>query len=306
MRFGFLEGKKVDHAVLSQYDDRAALIEGFLMERSINIMWGASGLGKTWFCFALANILNRQNCDVVYMDMDNSLDTIKERGIDQLIQSHDGRLHYVIGDLMDDPKREIIEIFEKIEGNAVNGYEKAVFVFDSLQFFLGGGLYDEAKIERIVMFCKRIRRHGGTVLIINHSTKKGDAMKGGGSLINSVDEVWEIEKAVDTDGMLSFIFNPEKKRMNVDTVAYGVDTKQLSLHPLSVSDLRATPEEREFVKRVKEQLTHGPLSQGPLLELLERPRTDKNGRAWLEKYQGKQWSVQKKGREKVYSIIEKK
>ena len=225
MRFGFLNTNINE---VHRFDKREALIDGFILERSINIVYGQAGLGKTWALFAISKKLVDRGCDVVYLDSDNGSDIIKDRGYDKHIEAMGSKFIYINGDLMSCARTGMAKVFGDIEENAIN-YSNAVFIYDSITFFLGGGIYDEGKLDKLMTHFKKIRRAGGTVIAINHTTKKGDVMKGGGTLINSSDEVWEASKLGDFDDVMNFCFTPTKKRLPVVESTYEINTSNLSL-----------------------------------------------------------------------------
>ncbi|MDD3344622.1 MAG: AAA family ATPase, partial [Sulfurospirillaceae bacterium] len=161
-RFEFLQIEQNTNAFAVQIE----VLEGFLFERSINMLYARAGTGKTWLCFALAKCLVQKGFDVLYLDPDNPYDLIKKRGYETHIKALNGKLTYINGDLMDDMRLEMNEANEKIVQNAKLSYDKCVFIYDGLKFFLGGSMYDETKIDKLVMLFKRIRKAGGTVIVI--------------------------------------------------------------------------------------------------------------------------------------------
>lgn len=285
------------------FGTRKAIMEGFLLERSINMIYAKAGTGKTWLCFGLSKVLVDLGYDVLYLDPDNGIDVIKERGFDKHISAMNRKMTYINGDLMDDSINEMREVNDKIENNAKdNAYDKAVFFYDGLSFFLGGGVYDETKISRLVTLFKKIRKAGGTVIVINHTTKKGDAMKGGGSLINALDEVWRADKIGEQSGYLHFTLIPEKYRLPVKESSYSINAKTLCLEPLDADIALMSESERELVEKIKEFLGVKELSQGELLKALEKSKADKTMLNFLEKFNGKFWKIAKRANQKIYSL----
>jgi hypothetical protein len=299
-RFGFLQVEQD----IDIFGKREAILEGFLLERSINMLYAKAGTGKTWLCFGLSKVLVDLGYDVLYLDPDNGIDVIKERGFDKHINAMDGKMTYLNGDLMDDSINEMREVNDKIENNAKdNAYDKAVFFYDGLSFFLGGGIYDETKISRLVTLFKKIRKAGGTVIVINHTTKNGDAMKGGGSLINALDEVWRADKIGEQSGYLHFTLSPEKYRLPVQETSYSINTQTLALEPLDTDIALMSEHEKESMEKVKELLQSKELTQGEILTALGKSKADKTMLNFLEKFDGKFWNVTKKANRKIYNIL---
>lgn len=266
------------------------------------MLYARAGTGKTWLCFALSKYLAEQGYDVLYLDPDNPYDLIKKRGFEAHIEKLNGKMTYINGDLMDDMRAEMNEANEKIVQNAKASYEKCVFVYDGLKFFLGGGMYDETKIDKLVMLFKRIRKAGGTVVVINHTTKKGDAMKGGGSLIDALDEVWKVDKLAEQAGALHFKLTPTKYRMLVQEVSYSIDTKTLELKELDTMIATLSETDKELSDKIKELLKEKELTQGEILAALNKGKADKTMLNFLEKFDGTFWNVTKKANRKLYKL----
>ena len=253
--------------------------------------------------FAVSKYCTSKGYDVVYLDSDNGVDTVKDRKYDLHIKEMGDKMHYINGDLLDS-KEEMNQILLDIEKNSILGYEKSIFILDSLAFFLDNNLYDEAKINKITSFAKKIRRAGGTVIFINHSTKDGKAMKGGGSLINALDEVWEISKNHDEDGVLQFILTPSKYRMSVKKSAFVVNTENLSLESIDVELATITETTQAFIDLVLENLKDESLSQNKLLEQMGFNKADKSKINLLNHYVGKFWNCTTgANRAKIYEAI---
>lgn len=301
-KFGFLKDKTIRD--LSDYGKRETIIKDFLLEKSINIFFGPAGLGKTWLLFAISKYCTSKGYDVVYLDSDNGIDTVKDRKYDLHIQQMGNKIHYINGDMLDS-RDDMNQILTDIEDNSVIGYEKTIFILDSLSFFLNNDVYNEAKIDKMTAFAKKIRRAGGTVIFINHSTKDGKAMKGGGSLINALDEVYEISKNHDEDGILQFILTPSKYRMSVKKSAFIVDTETLSLESIDAQLASICDITQAFIDEVLEKLKDENLSQNQLLEQLGYNKADKAKIKILNSYVGRFWNCSTgANRAKIYEAIQ--
>lgn len=299
-RFDFLQIEQNTDA----FGEQIEVLKYFLFERSINMLYARAGTGKTWLCFALSKYLVGQGFDILYLDPDNPYDLIKKRGFEAHIKALNGKMTYINGDLMDDMRSQMNEANEKIVQNAKASYDKCVFIYDGLKFFLGGSMYDETKIDKLVMLFKRIRKAGGTVIVINHTTKKGDTMKGGGSLIDALDEVWKVDKLAEQAESLHFKLTPTKYRMQVQEVSYSVDAKTLELKTLDTKIATMSEEELGLSDKIKELLKGKELTQGEILTALGKNKADKTMLNFLEKFDGKFWSVAKVKNRKLYNLIQ--
>lgn len=300
-RFDFLTQHSVDMNEVDKMGKREFYLDHVLAQRSINIFYAPAATGKTWLAFALCKALIACNQDVIYLDNDNGVDLLKDRGFDRFIEAHKGHMHYVNADMMDDPKEEMARVLAVLRDRATgNFYNKSVLVFDSLQFFMGGGMYDEAKMDRFFAMCKAIRRSGGMVIVLNHSLKSGIGMKGGGTLINSADEIWCVRKVSGDDKEIHFILTPEKQRIGTEEAGYSINTKTLTMRPLDPVVASMSSEEREFVTQVQELLKDNLLKQGDLLTAIGTHKADKTKLGWLDKHDQRYWKITKKGKTKQY------
>lgn len=286
-RFGFI--KSINISELNALDERNVLIDGFLLEKSINIIWGRSGLGKTWLCFAIAKYLANLGFESVYIDADNGVDLIKDRGYDSVIKELGGMITYINADFMDDARAEMADVFDKLEKNATNGYNGAIFILDSLSFFLGDGVYDEIKIHKFITFAKRLRRAGGTIIIIAHATKGGSNIRGSSSLINSVDEVWEAATHPAKTGEINFTLSPYKQRLNVRESAFNIKCDGCELTLAKSDDIKLDERENSIVQSVRELLKDGELSQNKIYAGLNKSKGDRAVQKLLERFCGVYW-----------------
>ncbi|MDR1008035.1 MAG: hypothetical protein LBL65_05675 [Campylobacteraceae bacterium] len=306
-KLDFIQGVNLNDVRL--LGKKEAIIDKFAYTRSINIIWAPSGSGKTEFMFGISKLFLEKGQEIVYIDVDNGLDILIERGYDTFIENARGKMKYINADMFDSAKDGIMEVIEKIRLEAKNDiYKNCVFVLDSLKFFLDGEMYDERRIYRLISFCKAIRRNGGMVWVINHATKKGDAMKGGQGLIDAVDECWQMKVLPESAQLFNYVIEPEKYRLGIDKIAkigFAMNKTTYELTSLDVDIADMNESEKEFVEKVKNKLSDEKegLSQNKLLESLELDKGDKAKITLLEKHAGRFWEVSVgKNRAKIYSL----
>lgn len=304
-RFDFLGAPNI--AQIESIEERDTLIEGFLLEKSINILWGKSGLGKTWLCFGLCKLLAAKGCDMVYLDADNGIDLVKDRGYDKVIKELNGKMTYINADFLDEPKSDMDKILKKLEENTTQGYKKAIFILDSLTFFLSGSVYDEAKIDRLIAFSKRLRRAGGTLIIIAHATKSGTMFRGSSNLVNAVDELWEAEKMPSFEDELNFILTPFKKRLNVNKTGFNIKTTSCQIAQKAPSILEVKEAEQEIIQEFIKKLETKEYSQSNLLRAMGKNKGDKVHIRVLKRFDGIYWSAKEgKNRSVIYTLHKNK
>lgn len=291
---------KMDKASIDNLTHRDEIISGFLYSRSINIIWAKQGTGKTWFNFARSKYLYDMGYEIAYIDTDSPPETIKERGFDKHIN---GKLHYINAEMFDDSRKQIDETIKSIRENAKDGkYDKCVFILDSLRFFMPNGVYDESAMDKITALAKAVRRAGGTIIILAHSTKKGDDIKVGATLLQAVDEYSELEKVSSMNDVMTFLLKPSKYRMKVSNTAYSVDTRDLSFKTEDVSLVEMNEREKELVETIKKALEGDKLTQNKLLEAIGKDKNDRYVKEILVKHAGRFWGVEHgRNRAKLYT-----
>ena len=300
-RFDFLTQHTVDLEEVDRIGDRDFYIENFISERAINVLWAPGGAGKTWMVFALAKYFADMGIHSIIIDTDNGMQLLKDRGYDVMLKKYKAWIQYINADMMDNPKEDIQNVLQQIHIQAKdNFYRKTVVFMDSIKFFLGGGVYDESKLYNFFVGCKKIRRAGGTVIALNHALKKGGVMKGGATITDSSDEVWEFENIFENDEELHCKLTPTKNRIGTKEVAFTIMTKTLELLQLDPIVASMNEEEREFVGKVQKALENEELAQSVLLKTIGTYGADKTRLGWLEKHEGRYWSSAKKGKSRLY------
>lgn len=308
-RFDFLTKHIVDLEEVDRIGERVFYLDRTIAQSTINILYAPAGTGKTWMSFALSGALIDLGMEVIYLDNDNGIHLIKDRGWDRFLNRYAGRMHYVNADMLDDAESDMKKIMHDLKANAEGSfYRNVAVVYDSLQFFLNGGMYDENKILNFNAMCKRIRKSGGTVIVLNHSTKNGLTMKGGGSLIDSADEVWHLRAVHSDANEKHFVMTPEKRRNGTEEAGYTVDIKTMKMTKIDSELLNMTEMEKEFVYAIKSELSKldKDISQSDLLKLVGRAPTDKFGNEMLKKHDGKFWETYRDRNKKMYKTMDKK
>jgi hypothetical protein len=284
---------------------RKNLIDGFVVTRSINILWAPAGTGKTEFMFGISKLLMEKGQEVCYIDVDNSMDIMEDRGYKTLLTGHSFK--YVNAEQFDMAKDGMIDTMDRIRSKADgNYYDNCVFILDSLKFFLDGEMYDEGKIQRLMGFCKSIRRCGGLVFMLNHATKKGNTMKGGQGLVDAADECFGMTVLPETLECWNYTIAPEKIRLGADKVyktGFALNKKTYELGSIEPEVAEMTPSENENVQKITEALKQKEMTQGELMELLGKERADKTALNFLKLHEGRFWNSVKKGKDRVYTNV---
>lgn len=301
--FNFLHGSTLEKKDFV-LDQQEAYIDGFLYSNSVTLIYSPPKQGKTWLGYgisvALAN--NPAVNGVIYIDMDNGLTTLKERGIDEKLIEYP-KVNYVSRAKIECSP---IEYLRSIKREATTGNFKGyVFVLETTKDFVDTD--SKSQSEELMKIAMDIRDAGGTVIIMHHATKTGRTISGVQVFINSPDNVYEMIQKAKEDDRLHFMLTVTHARTLVSDIGVTVSTKTLELTKLDEVYSTMSEYEEEFVRKGKEVLKKNPsgLGQAELLQCIGYEKTDKTARDTLEKFNGKFWNKyqEKKGRPITYTSI---
>lgn len=303
-KLDFLRTKKLTKAHFDK--ESTFLIEGFLVEEAITMIYANGGTGKSWLSLSLASyLLENLLCEhLIYLDMDNPKRVLKERGVDDMGEKFPNLLYLQRSTVEASPLELLKDIGDRAVGNY---YRNCVFIVDSVRDFIED-MNDGNKIRRFMTVFKNIREAGGTVILLHHSNKNGLAYQGGVDLHNSLDNGFKLSKKATTSGKIHFMLEVSKERDSVKDCGFTVCTQTLGLELLDADIAGMGTEENEFVneiQRILTQETEGFL-QGDLLAKLGYEKDDKTRREWLTKFDGKFWQCKKEGRTKLYYALKTK
>lgn len=275
--------------------DKVALIEGFVFSESITLIYSPPKQGKTWLGYAIAKRISEQEESraVYYLDMDNSLSTLKERKIHQSLILCDGLYYLTRGTIGCDP----IEQLEKVARGALRGaYEGVTFVLDTTKDFVDTDSKTQASV--FMSYCVRIRDAGGTVIILHHATKNERRISGNSVFTNTSENVYQLRQIGKMDNTINYELKVTHARGLAQDCRWSVDTKNLTLSKYNVVSTGLTTEERVAVDKAVAVLAQTPagLSTSKLVESMGFARTHRRGRELAVELVGKYWQVERKSK----------
>ncbi|WP_102798746.1 AAA family ATPase [Bowmanella denitrificans] len=275
------------------------ILPGFLAKRQITMLFADGGNGKTWVGFALANYCAAQRLTVVYMDFDNPLSVLAERGVERKLVRRYANLHYIQRSKSALGAGELLE--QLANAATASRYENMVFIFDSLRNF--GDVAHDSQIMRVMDRLMNIREAGATVVVLHHSNKDGRNYQGSNNIRNSVDNMYRLRKREQANG-IGVLLEAVKERANIQNKAFDICPTSLALTEKDMTEALASEDDLEFIQDVKAALRQFPtLNKTDLLKAVGCEKDDKTARARLDRYEGKHWSCSRKGRSCHYSYL---
>ncbi|WP_305862491.1 AAA family ATPase [Helicobacter cholecystus] len=271
------------------------LIEGVLPKKLITIIYANGGSGKSFLSLALAQRLKKSVLvkKIVYIDLDNPLNVLVERNIENLI---DCKLTYIHRSSLSNttPMELLCAIEEKALGNA---YEGVVFILDSLRNFTD--IDNDSRAMRLMNALMNIREAGGSILCLHHSNKDGRNFKGSNHIHNSADCMFELSRI---EG-LNLLITPTKERVGLKKQALSIDPMSLEMSEVDEKIVGMNEREKEFVASVKEVLKGKEIAQSQILLALGYEKDHQWARKTLGEFEGVFWECRVEKNKKLFSLI---
>jgi len=301
--FPWAQGK-----VLTQEDfeieDKIAFIEDFIFSGSITLIYSPPKQGKTWLGYGISLSIAaiESIAAVYYLDMDNSISTLKERKIHETLLVNE-KIHYITrGTIGCEP----IEQLKQIADAAIrNAYENVVFFLDTTKDFVDTDNKNQS--VQFMKYCVRLRDAGATVIILHHATKNKRTISGNPVFTNTPDNVYEMKQSGKLDNIINYDLKVTHARGLVKDCRWSVDTTTLQLLEYDAVSSGLTDTDKEAVEAARYALSQAPqgLSMSRMITAMGFPtRTDRNGKRLVKELTGKYWRLEEKGRNNhIYHLI---
>lgn len=277
------------------------LIDGFLPKHLITMIYADGGMGKSWAAMCLAKFAERAGMVVLYLDYDNPMSVLKERGVEQKLIQACPNLRYVHRS-----KTPMLglEMLSALEDQAVAGrFKNTLIVLDSLRDF--SDVNNDAKAMQLGEKLKNLREAGATIVVLHHSTKNGSNYQGSNNIRNSIDNMYLLTKIESQEGEIRWILTVKKERAAIVDTALSVKVDNLSIMPIDIDTARLSGDEKAFINQVKTILTQEPgINKTALLESLGFKKDDKTARDRLEQFEDIYWQSDKQGKTIHYRLLQ--
>ena len=283
------------------------LIEGLLPKNLITFYWAEGGNGKSFLSQAIAKHVIHHNKvkRVTYLDLDNPVGVLKDRGINETLVEQYPNLDYIQRSRVEMTGFELLLLIE--EGATGGAYKDCLFIFDSLRNFVD--VMNEGRVMRAMDAFMNIREAGATILILGHANKDGKNYQGSNNIKNSIDCMYALKKTFSDERNIEFLLTVQKERAGIENCAWHVDTTVGSFTLSKKEYKRAAMSEydKEFTTKVIEALTKHPdgLNKTELLEYVGHKKDDRTARDALDRYDDDLWNGTKVSNVITYTLKSK-
>lgn len=277
------------------------LIQDFLVEQSITMLYGKEKQGKSWLSYGLTKTLcgSERIKKVYYVDQDNPKRQLKKRNIDILMKAFRDKLKYFA---RGNTPLEGLDLVDSFAQPALMGaFVGCVFIFDSTRDFVQNTDSD-TQAKRFMDSMKRLRDAGATIILIHHATKSGKVIDGSAEFTKSADNVYEVIQRGKEDSLIQFDLGIYRDRDPIKNMLLSVDTTTLSLMFDDDFFSGLTKDEELFVSSILTALNRNPagLNKSGVLGACGYRRDDKSAGALLEKMVGRFWDMEIHRNRKIF------
>lgn len=304
-RFPWAHGKVLTQKDF-EIDDKVAYIPDFIFSMAITLIYSPPKQGKTWLAYAIAHDIaeNEEVEEIHYLDMDNSVSTLKERKVDEMLLVNEKIHYHTRGTIGCDP----IEQLGAIAGAATrDAYVGVVFFLDTTKDFVD--TESKTQATEFMKYCMQIRDAGGTVVILHHATKNERTISGNPAFINTPDNVYGMKQSGKLNNIINYQLKVTHARGLVRDCQWSVDTSTLRLARYDPVASGMTEEEKKRVESAIEALANSPegMSRSQLIKSMGfELGSDRTGKRLAQELIGKYWIVEEKSRNNhVYHMLKK-
>jgi hypothetical protein len=276
------------------------VIPNFIAKRMITMIYADGGNGKSWLGLAVAKHCAISGMEVAFLDFDNPLSILKERGVHEKLVQGFPKLNYLHRSKC---PVEPFELLRQIAAEAVSGkFNNMMFIIDSLRNFADVG--NDAKTMLALNYLMDIREAGATIIVLHHSNKDGKNYQGSNNIRNSVDNMFQLHK-LEMSQEIGVLLKVKKERAAVLDCAYDISPDSLDMVEEDIIEAQATESDLVFIQQVKAILLATPgANKTAVLEATGTTKDDKTARGKLDKYDGLYWQSKRQHTRITYTLID--
>lgn len=281
------------------------LMKKFLVKNTLICIYARAAQGKSWLMLSLCIYLIEQQKikDCIYLDMDNGVTVLKDRGIDKVVEKY-SNFHYIHKSKFNESPRSLLQNLAKEAKTNPENFEDRLFIFDSIRdFTLGKDMTTDKDINPLIEELQCIRNAKATVVFLHHTTKDITAKeyKGSTAFRDGIDISYFLTSKRNKN-ILNFVLTADKDRLDLEDCAFELDTKtfKLETEDSQLANIKNKTEKlfiEETIKILKEVKSEG-INQVGVIKKLDGVFSQATVRKYLEKYEDVFWLVKKVTKEK--------
>lgn len=245
--------------------DDSWLINDFITNQSLGMIYAEAGSGKSYFSIFLALYMLKNNIakKVYYLDADNGNQVVKKRKIDKIIRFSDNKIKYLHSKKLNPFKKDrlLSDFVKPLEQKPSDFYNDTFFIFDSARNFISGDLSADYKVKPYLDDLQTLRDYGANVIFLHHQPKQplnkdenNGLYKGATAFNDSVDYSYHLSSKKLSDDKMLILLKAIKSRNQEKNQAFILDTMTFNLEFVDYDDYSMSDKELETIDTIKEVL----------------------------------------------------
>ena len=242
------------------------LISNFIEANKLICFYAKAGNGKSITALFLAVYLLKIGAvkKVYYIDADNGIGTLKNRGLDRILAEYPNLTYISFSKKVKEKDLDTRSIIFTLSKFANDEHKDALIVFDSMRNFIKGSMSLDEVVMPYLTAMQEMRNYYAGVWFLHHqnkqsfSDKDNKEHKGSTAFIDSSDEAYYVKKRERNGSQLIVTLEPQKGRDDTAPQAVILDTAELSvsLGDFYLYDLN--DEQKQALEYTKEIIAKNP------------------------------------------------
>ena len=231
-----LEKQRLTPEALRDYSPRW-LISGFVENNKLISLYAMPGSGKSLTALYLSAYMLDSGVisKVIYIDMDNGIGTLKNRGLEAILTKYGEKIKYISSAVKSKNPTNQTELIFALSTLADESCKDTLIIFDSIRNFIKGNMSYDNEVMPTLNALQNMRDYYAGVWFLNHQNKQdfmgenNKAYKGATAFFDSCDEAYFVKKRERNENRLIVTLEPMKRRDDTEPQAVIIDTANLSL-----------------------------------------------------------------------------
>lgn len=245
--------------------DDSWLIDDFIVNQSLGMIYAEAGSGKSYFSIFLALYMLKNDIakKVYYLDADNGNQVVKKRKIDKIIRFSDNKIKYLHSKKLNPFKKDrLLDDFVKpLEQKPSDFYNDTFFIFDSARNFISGDLSADYKVKPFLDDLQTLRDYGANVIFLHHQPKQplnkdenNGLYKGATAFNDSADYSYHLSSKKLSDDKMLILLKAIKSRNQEKNQAFILDTITFNIEFVDYDDYAMNDKELDTIEVIQEIL----------------------------------------------------
>lgn len=245
--------------------DDSWLIDDFIVNQSLGMIYAEAGSGKSYFSIFLALYMLKNNIakKVYYLDADNGNQVVKKRKIDKIIRFSDNKIKYLHSKKLNPFKKDrlLSDFVKPLEQKPSDFYNDTFFIFDSARNFISGDLSADYKVKPFLDDLQTLRDYGANVIFLHHQPKQplnkdenNGLYKGATAFNDSADYSYHLSSKKLSDDKMLILLKAIKSRNQEKNQAFILDTITFNIEFVDYDDYSLSDKELDTIEVIQEIL----------------------------------------------------